>query len=62
MSSTLRKRHREQTRHERQEEKDARRAQRKTEKPVLPRSAGQEDPDLKGMTPGPQRLRDESGR
>ena len=59
MSSTIRKRHREQAQHERQQEKEARRAQRKTEKPDLLRSAAQEDPDLAGMVPGPQRLRDE---
>ncbi len=62
MSSTLRKRHREQVRHERQQGKEARRAQRKMENPTLSRSSGQEDPDLAGMTPGPQRLRDEDAR
>lgn len=40
MSTTIKKRHREQTRHERQQNKDARRAQRKTEKSVsAPRTA-----------------------
>ncbi len=62
MSSTLRKRHREQLRHERQQEKDARRSQRKAENPPSSRPAGQEDPDLKGMMPGPQRLRDDGDR
>ncbi|HLZ34311.1 MAG TPA: hypothetical protein VKP13_09845 [Nitrospira sp.] len=62
MSSTIRKRQREQVRHERQQEKETRRSQRKTDKPLLPRSVDQEDPDLKGMVPGPQRLRDETDR
>jgi hypothetical protein len=59
MSSTIRKRHREQARLERQQEKEARRAQRKMEKPALPRPSVQEDPDLAGLVPGPQRRRDE---
>lgn len=54
MSTTLKKRHREQTRQERQHNKDARRAQRKTEKPAVAPSPGQEDPDLAGMIAGPQ--------
>jgi hypothetical protein len=53
MSTTIKKRHREQTRHERQQNKEARRAQRKTQKPAAP-SGGQEDPDLAGMVAGPQ--------
>ncbi len=62
MSKTpLRKRQRQQTQQERRQEKATRREERKLEKPVLPRSVSQEDPDLKGMVPGPQRLRDESG-
>lgn len=59
--TTLRKRQRQQTQQETRQEKTMRREERKIEKPVLPRSAGQEDPDLKGMVPGPQRPRDESG-
>jgi len=54
MSTTIKKRHREQTRQERQQNKDARRAQRKTEKPASADSDGQEDPDLAGMVAGPQ--------
>jgi len=54
MSTTIKKRHREQTRHERQQNKDARRAQRKTEKPVSAHSDSQEDPDPAGMIAGPQ--------
>lgn len=63
MSKTsLRKRLRQQAQQERQQEKIARREQRKVEKPLLPRSVGQEDPDLQGMVPGPQRSRDERDR
>ena len=54
MSTIIKKRHREQTRHERQQNKDVRRAQRKTEKPVSAPSDSQEDPDLAGMVAGPQ--------
>jgi hypothetical protein len=54
MSTTIKKRHREQTRQERQQTKEARRAQRKTEKPVSAHSNSQEDPDLAGMVAGPQ--------
>jgi hypothetical protein len=54
MSTTIKKRHREQSRQERQQNKDARRAQRKTEKPALADSDSQEDPDLAGMVAGPQ--------
>ena len=54
MSTTMKKRHREQTKYERQQNKDARRAQRKTEKPGSVHSDGQEDPDLAGMVAGPQ--------
>lgn len=54
MSTTMKKRHREQAKLERQQSKDARRAQRKTEKPVSIHSTGQEDPDLAGMVAGPQ--------
>jgi|APFre7841882590_1041340.scaffolds.fasta_scaffold25027_3 hypothetical protein len=54
MSTTMKKRHREQTKYERQQNKDARRAQRKTEKPVSAPLQGREDPDLAGMIAGPQ--------
>jgi hypothetical protein len=63
MSKTsLRKRLRQQDQQERQQEKITRREQRKVEKAVLPRPVGQEDPDLEGMVPGPQRSRDERDR
>lgn len=54
MSTTIKKRHREQTRQDRQQNKDARRAQRKAEKSAVAPSNGQEDPDLAGMVAGPQ--------
>lgn len=54
MSTTIKKRHREQTRQERQQNKEARRAERKSEKPVVTHADGQEDPDLAGMVAGPQ--------
>jgi hypothetical protein len=57
MSKTsIRKRHRQQVQQERQQEKAARRDQRRLGKPVLSRPTAQQDPDLKGMVPGPQRL------
>lgn len=54
--STFRKRQREQTQRERRQEKEARRNQRKTVTPELPGSHAQDDPDLAGLLPGPQRL------
>jgi len=57
--TTLRKHQRQLTQQAKQQEKLARREQRKLEKPVHPRSDGQTDPDLAGMVPGPQRRRDE---
>jgi len=60
MSKTTLKKHQRQLRQqERQQEKALRRAERKLEKPHHSRSMGQEDPDLKGMVPGPQHLRRE---
>ena len=60
--TTLRKRQRQQAQHEKQLEKMARREGRKVELPPPARSVGQEDPDLQGMVPGPQRPHDESGK
>ncbi len=54
--TSLKKRHRQHTQQERQQHKALRRDQRKQDKPALVRLAGDEDPDLKGMVPGPQRL------
>ena len=53
--ATLAKRDRERAKHAKQQEKDAKRAQRKVEKESLPpRPKDGEDPDLAGMRPGPQ--------
>ena len=49
--TTFKKRQREQTQHDRRMQKEAHRMQRKT---AVPRSHGQEDPDLAGMVAGPQ--------
>lgn len=57
--STFRKRHREQTQRERRLEKVAHRNQRRAKTSVLPESHAQGDPDLAGLVPGPQRLREE---
>jgi hypothetical protein len=55
MSSTIRKRQREQARYDRRQEKETRRAERKADKPLPPHSNDQTDPDLAGIVPGPQR-------
>jgi hypothetical protein len=56
--ATLAKRARERAKQAKQKEKEVRRAQRKEEKKTLPRPDARpddgEDPDLAGMTPGPQ--------
>ena len=59
--TTFRKRQRQQIQQEKRQDKMTRREERKFEKPALRQSVGQEDPDLKGMVPGPQRPRDENG-
>ncbi len=56
--TTMGKRHREHAKQMRRQAKDARRIQRKMEKTARPRSSDQEDSDLAGMVPGPQRARD----
>lgn len=49
------KRQKERARQERQQAKDAQREQRKREKAARPpRQAGEEDPDIAGIVPGPQ--------
>ena len=54
------KRQREQGRLEKQREKDARRDQKKLEKATAPpRAAGEEDPDIAGIVPGPQPIPEE---
>ena len=52
--TTIAKRDREKAKQIQRREKDARREQRKTEKPVRPLSTEGEDPDLAGLQWGPQ--------
>ncbi len=57
--ATAKKRQREATQRERQQEKAARRAQRKQQQePRVPGPEG-EDPDLVGIVPGPQPVKEE---
>ena len=51
---TQNKRARERARQERQEQKAARRAEHKQRKANEPNTAGNEDPDIAGIVPGPQ--------
>jgi hypothetical protein len=51
---TQNKRARERARQERQQHKAARRAEVKQRKSTMPVSAGDEDPDIAGIVPGPQ--------
>ena len=51
---TQNKRARERARQERQQHKQARRAEVKQRKASTPTSAGDEDPDIAGIVPGPQ--------
>ena len=51
---TQNKRARERARQERQQHKAARRAEVKQRKSTMPASAGDEDPDIAGIVPGPQ--------
>ena len=51
---TQNKRARERARQERQQHKQARRAEVKQRKAGAPASAGDEDPDIAGIVPGPQ--------
>lgn len=50
------KRQREKTLQERQQQKNARRLEAKERKSSAPRKTGDEDPDIAGIVPGPQRL------
>ena len=52
--TTIAKRDREKSKQIQRREKDARREQRKTEKPVRPLNTEGEDPDLAGLQWGPQ--------
>jgi hypothetical protein len=58
-SSTFQKRQKERARIDKQREKDAKRKQRRDEKPT--REAGEPgvDPDIAGIVPGPQPIPDE---
>ena len=51
---TLEKRAKERARQEKRKQKDERRAVAKTAPKTGPRQEGEEDPDIAGITPGPQ--------
>ena len=51
---TLEKRAKERARQEKRKQKDERRVAAKTNKPISLRGAGEEDPDIAGIVPGPQ--------
>jgi hypothetical protein len=51
---TLEKRAKERARQEKRKQKDERRAQSKAQRAANPRREGEEDPDIAGITPGPQ--------
>jgi hypothetical protein len=51
---TQQKRARERAKQERQQEKTRRREEAKVRKASMPRTAGDEDPDIAGIVPGPQ--------
>lgn len=51
---TLEKRAKERARQEKRKQKDERRASAKAQKASSPRPAGEEDPDIAGIVPGPQ--------
>ena len=51
---TLEKRAKERARQEKRKLKDERRATSKAQKAANPRQAGDEDPDIAGIVPGPQ--------
>ncbi len=51
---TLEKRAKERARQEKRKMKEERRAQAKAVKSNAPRAAGDEDPDIAGIVPGPQ--------
>jgi len=48
------KRARERARQEKQKQKAERRAERRAEKATRPTHAGEDDPDIAGIVPGPQ--------
>jgi hypothetical protein len=51
---TLEKRAKERARQEKRKQKEERRASAKAQKSQAPRAAGEEDPDIAGIVPGPQ--------
>jgi hypothetical protein len=51
---TLEKRAKERARQEKRKHKDERRAAAKADRATSPRREGAEDPDIAGITPGPQ--------
>ena len=51
---TLEKRAKERARQEKRKHKDERRASAKQQRVANPRQDGEEDPDIAGITPGPQ--------
>ena len=51
---TLEKRAKERARQEKRKAKEERRANAKRQRANAPRQAGDEDPDIAGITPGPQ--------
>lgn len=51
---TLEKRAKERARQEKRKLKDERRVSAKAQKAANPRQEGEEDPDIAGITPGPQ--------
>jgi hypothetical protein len=51
---TLEKRAKERARQEKRKMKEERRNQAKVQRASAPRRAGEEDPDIAGITPGPQ--------
>jgi hypothetical protein len=55
---TLQKREKEKARLQKQKDKEARRLEAKARKQNTPRTTTGEDPDLAGITPGPQPLAD----
>ena len=56
MATSFGKRQKEKNRIEKPQEKEARRKERKEERANRPRPAGEEDPDIAGIVPGPQPL------
>ena len=51
---TLEKRAKERARQEKRKQKEERRASAKAQRSSSPRRVGEEDPDIAGITPGPQ--------